>query len=99
MNSKLKVFGKIGLGIAEMIFPAVKTVEQAAKGVIALKGKDKQEAALNLILAGLEAEGQISGKELLSAETLEALRAAIDAVVHVVNLIERDHAAAAVVGA
>lgn len=94
MNSKLKASLKIGLGFAEMIFPAVKAVENAAIGVKALKGAEKQQAAVNLVLASAAAAGQISGHEVLSPEADAKLRAAIDASVAFMNQVKADHEAA-----
>jgi hypothetical protein len=97
MNSKLKAGLKVGLGFAELIFPAVKTVETAANGLKTLKGADKQQAAVNLILASAAAAEQISGKEVLSPEADALLRVAIDANVAFMNQVKADHAAAGVV--
>lgn len=94
MNPKLKAGLNLGLLFAKQLFPAIETVETAARGVASLKGKDKQQAAVNLILAAAHLEGDITGKELLSKEADAKLRIAVDRMVDFMNQVQADHAKA-----
>ena len=76
----------IGLRIAPLIVTAIEAVERLVKG----KGREKQDAAVAAIAAALEAIEAGAGRDLLDdAEVEAAMRAAIDAVVAVQNVIAR----------
>lgn len=74
----------LGLKLYPLISMVVSVVEKVAKA----KGKDKQDAAVEAIGVGLEAVEVGLGRDLLdNAEVNKALRSAIDAYVHLQNVV------------
>lgn len=79
----LKLFGNI-VTLIPAIMSAVEAVEAFARG----KGKDKQNAAVDLVGKFLQLTEGAAGKDLLDdAEVQAAVRAAIDAIVAMENVI------------
>lgn len=75
----------LGVKLYPLISMAVTMVEKVAK---AAKGKDKQDAAVEAIGVGLELVEAGTDKDLLdNAEVNAAVRSAIDAYVHLQNVI------------
>lgn len=69
----------LGLKLMPLIVAAVEGVEKVVKGV---KGKDKQDAAMELVASMLVAIEGLTAKDLLQDEAVQTLaRSAIDAVV------------------
>ena len=81
----------LGSKLVPYIVIAVQAVEKLAA---AKKGKEKQDAAVEVLGTGLEALEAGLNKDLLdNAEVQKAVRAAIDAYVHLQNVIARVKAA------
>lgn len=82
----------LGTRIVPYIVMAIQAVEQLAG---AKKGKEKQDAAMTVLAAGLGAVEAGLNKDLLDdAEVQQAVRAAIDAYVHLQNVIAKARAVA-----
>ncbi len=80
----------LGLKLYPLIAMAVSVVEKVAHA----KGKDKQDAAVEAVGVGLEVLEAGLGKDLLdNAEVQLALRGAIDAYVHLQNVVAKAKAA------
>ena len=76
---------EIGFRIGPLIIAAVQGVERIVRGA---KGKDKQDEAMALVGTMLEAIEGITSKDLLDdVEVQRAVRAAMDAIVNVQNVI------------
>ncbi len=76
---------ELGFKIGPLIIAAVNGVERIVKGA---KGKEKQDAAVELVGEMLHAiEGATSKDILNDAEVQIAVRAAMDAIVNVQNVI------------
>jgi len=81
MNAK---WISLGVKLYPLIVMAVNMVEK----VVHAKGKDKQDAAVEAVGVGLEALEAGLGRDLLdNAEVQAALRSAIDAYVHLQNVV------------
>jgi hypothetical protein len=77
--------------VAPLVMAAVHAVERV---VIGAKGKDKQEAAVEIVRTLIASTETIAGRDLLNDAAVEAaLRAAIDAVVALENAIANAKAA------
>ena len=75
----------LGLKLAPLIVGAVHAVERLVKGA---KGKEKQDAAVDLIATMLAAIEGAAGKDLLDdAAVQDAVRKTIDAVVSLQNIL------------
>lgn len=75
----------IGLKILPLIIGAIQSVEHLLSG---LHGKDKQDAAIDMISAFLIATEGATGRDLLNDNDVRAAaRSAIDAVVALQNVI------------
>jgi hypothetical protein len=94
MKMPWKQIGLIGLQIAGAVVPSVHQVEVAFQDVKGAKGSDKQQAALNLVMASLASVEQFTNKDLLQdADVAMATKGVIDAVVALQNIIAAKHAA------
>lgn len=86
----------LGIKIYPLIAMAVHMVEKVAG---AKRGKEKQDAALEAIAVGLNLLETGVGKDLIDdPEVNAALRAAVDAYVHVQNVIAKKKALAEAAG-
>lgn len=66
--------------IAGAVVPGVAQVEAIAKAIPTLKGKQKQDAVVELVKTGLQSAEELSGHDLANdAEVIDATRAVIDA--------------------
>lgn len=93
MGFPWKNLANIGLMIAGATIPGVAAVEQVAKAIPGLKGKQKQDAVFALVQSSLVAAEGISGKDLLDdADVAAATRGVIDATVALQNIIAAKHA-------
>lgn len=80
---------EVGFKILPLILTAVTQVEKFVKG----KGKEKQDAAVDMVKAMLEAIEGAAGKDLLDdADVQKATRAAIDAIVALENVLAKKKA-------
>lgn len=76
---------EIGFKLAPLIVGAVHAVEKLVKGA---KGKEKQDAAVDLAGTMLQAIEGVASKDLLDDQKVQnAVRDAIDALVKVQNVI------------
>lgn len=86
---------KVGAAIAGAVFPGVSAIEDIAKSVVKLTGKEKQNAVLELVKATLASSEQIAARDLLDdAEVEKAARGVIDAYVALQNVLATKTAAA-----
>lgn len=80
----------VGFRILPFILAAIPAVEKFVKG----KGKEKQDAAIEMVATMLTAVEGAAGKDLLDDADVEAAtRAAIDAIVALQNIIAKKKAA------
>ncbi len=93
MGFDFKKWALVGLQIAENFIPALKAVEATARVIGGLSGKNKQDAAVQLIKDSISAAEQLG---VFDAEVEAAVRTAIDASVNLQNVIARKVAAKAV---
>jgi hypothetical protein len=84
----------VGLRIAGLVFPQIAAVEAAARAIGGLKGKQKQDAVVELFRASVEAAEGLAGKQIFDAETEAATRTFIDAAVAYQNFLAEKQARA-----
>lgn len=91
---KWKVLGNLGLNIAGLLVPGVAQVEAIARSLPGMKGKQKQDALVALVAQGLLSAEAVADRDLMNnAEVEKATRAAIDAIVHLDNVVASVRAA------
>lgn len=79
---------QIGLNIAGFLLPQVSQIEAIAKAIPALKGKDKEDAAIKLMLESLDLFEDLVAKDVLQDEEVEkAVRGVIQSVVALQNIL------------
>lgn len=95
MKVDLKAIGKTLLAIVAATYPAVALVEEGVIDLLQAKtGKEKQDAALKLIMSSVTLTEGVVGKDLLNdAEVQAATRSVIDAVVALQNVLAKKRAA------
>lgn len=80
----------MAFAVVKAVVPGVAQVESVAKAFPNLKGKDKQNAVVDLVKASLNAAEFITDKDLLNDPEVEkATRAVIDAVVAFQNVVNK----------
>lgn len=79
---------RIGLSALNTIIPGVSTVEAIARQIPGLKGKQKQDAVVELVRQTLATSEGFTGSDLADdADVEKATRGVIDAVVALHNII------------
>lgn len=73
---------RVGAAMVGAIVPGVQTVEALAERVGTLKGKDKEDAVVGLVVNSLESVEGLSGKQLLSTPEIEAATREVIKAVH-----------------
>ncbi len=97
MGISFGALGGLALKIAGVIVPAVRAIEAIAAAIATLRGQGKQDAAVDLVKGMIEALELGAGRDVLDdAEVEAALRAAIDAIVHLQNVVATKQAGAGV---
>jgi len=87
-----KLFGKVGKWTAQglALVPMIGQVIALVEALKTLKGSQKQDAAVDLMRAILQAGEEATGRDLLNNEEVEkAVRAAIDAIVALQNVLAK----------
>lgn len=80
----------MAFAVVKAVVPGVAQIESVAKAFPNLKGKDKQNAVVELVKASLNAAEFITDKDLLNDPEVEkATRAVIDAVVAFQNVVNK----------
>jgi hypothetical protein len=88
MKVNLKALGSFLFAFVKAAYPAVAQVEEGVLGLAHAKGKEKQQAALQLILASIAATEQVLDQDLVDDPEVKAAgEALIDAVVHFQNVL------------
>jgi hypothetical protein len=79
---------KIGLSMLNTIVPGVAQVEAIARGLSGMKGKQKQDAVVELVKQALATSEGFVGTDLANdADVEQATRGVIDAVVALNNIV------------
>lgn len=87
---------KVGITVLNAVIPGVSVVETIARQIPALKGKQKQDAVVELVKQSLATAENFAAKDLADdADVEQATRGVIDAVVALNNLIAAKSAARA----
>jgi hypothetical protein len=87
---------KVGITVLNAVIPGVSVVETIARQIPALKGKQKQDAVVELVKQSLATAENFAAKDLADdADVEQATRGVIDAVVALNNLIAAKTAAGA----
>jgi hypothetical protein len=85
---------RIGLSVLNTIIPGVSVVEGIARQIPGLRGKEKQDAVVELVKQTLATSEQFASKDLANdAEVERATRGVIDAVVALQNILAAKAAA------
>lgn len=94
MNKALKAFLKIGNQLAVQMVPGVAQVEELAKTIPLMKGKDKATAVVNTALATVNfAETELGVSFAEEPEFQAAVREINDGFAHLLHSIQAKHAA------
>lgn len=84
-----------GLTVLGTIVPGVSAVEQISRALPQLRGKQKQDAVVELVKATLLTTESLAGRDLLEDPEVEkATRGVVDAVVAFQNILAKKAAAA-----
>lgn len=84
MGFDFKKWAFVGLHMAEAFFPALAAIESTARAIGGLTGKQKQDAAVQIIRDSVSLAEQAG---VFDHEVEQAVREAIDAAVHLQNVI------------
>lgn len=85
---------RVAARIIGIVVPGVSAVETIASQFGSLKGKQKQDAIVEMVRASLATAESLSGRELAGDEDVErATRGVVDAVVALHNILARKQAA------
>jgi hypothetical protein len=86
----------IAISMLDVILPGVRSVEAIARSFPALKGKDKQNAVVEMVRQSLDITEGALGRDLANDEdVLAATRGVIDATVALHNIVAEKVKAAA----
>lgn len=90
-----KAIAKVATDVVSAVNPAIGLAVNATEAFINLHGKEKQDKAIEMILADLKAVETITSKDLLNDPEFEAvLREAVDIRVRLNNLLVKKAAPA-----
>lgn len=90
MGFPWKKLAQVGITIVGAVVPGVSAIEEIAKGFPGMKGKDKQNAVVELVKAALLTIEGVKGSDLANDDdVIAATRAVIDTVVALQNLLAR----------